>query len=920
MSGSSESRSIESVTRKCCSQSVSSESWIQRVRATASDAVLDGQVIEHEVTAVLVQLLQEAPNPSPSLLGYIASSIRPYSTSATARSLVQSLPLARAILEHPTLSPATLDAVFSRLAAEQATSGSPLPVSSPPSESAKAIGDILDQTLSRFVDDLGAVRETIHWVQQTLNAIAPSLNERSVDRETRSDLRQKLESALKTLAEKPASEQSQALVEAMSNLLGRLSKRRRPCPPLTSQPHGPDIELFITEFVRLGSFILYATIFAHPILLVARVIGAHKQFSPEIRGKPPSPVSRFVGCLEYRRAQASLAGLALDEVATRTFSDLFEAAIRYIGVSGEVETMKASLLSVKQLLAALCRRGLVSPDAALSVDSRIPQDQLVSRPMPDYRAQLETHDADEIKHLLQTFVASTDGQAEFAEAVCVTLSSYAESSDLHALAVICTALLDNPAILQILFVHVPPCTLLSPIRATLDSFDTSQDNFGESNLIERFGSLVLFVQLVVYRFKLSDDLSYHLGSSHSFLASWIPTSSAAHALPALDEDSRAAVGGFIGALFGDGISDDLMHATNPRTLLRVAPTILKQSLVACQSGAVDLDSLKDALSYFLQELLSFTLPGVLAWLISEIERTPPCPEQAAMFDILQVILFADSLPRHVLELVALDLANLVSGSSSVVPPPFDVRRVKKLIVGSLPQYPPSLASSMVSGVRPTWAAQLQSSLTRLIDSSNLDSTRDAACVQQALSHLLAYGDSSKVARLLLSQLLGLAPLLPTPAPTAPSPAQETLYKMSLEVERAGSYIFATGGGPSLSLLYALVTVVLPGVYASSFANAASPNPVETSRTQMLADLVAGAFSIVLEAGPDTNDVQRQDVAILLDRLASQLTGLARPKRGRDAEDVARPTPLSLLFIERILSWPRLAGSSKVFAQILETVA
>lgn len=62
--------------------------------------------------------------------------------------------------------------------------------------------------------------------------------------------------------------------------------------------------------------------------------------------------------------------------------------------------------------------------------------------------------------------------------------------------------------------------------------------------------------------------------------------------------------------------------TNPRTLLRVAPTILKQSLVACQHGIVDLDSLKDALSYFLQELLSFTLPGVLRWLMGEIERTP----------------------------------------------------------------------------------------------------------------------------------------------------------------------------------------------------------------------------------------------------------------------------------------------------------
>jgi len=63
-------------------------------------------------------------------------------------------------------------------------------------------------------------------------------------------------------------------------------------------------------------------------------------------------------------------------------------------------------------------------------------------------------------------------------------------------------------------------------------------------------------------------------------------------------------------------------ATNPRTLLRVAPTILKQSLMARQAGVVDLDSLRDALSYFLQELLRFTLPGVLLWLVEEVERTP----------------------------------------------------------------------------------------------------------------------------------------------------------------------------------------------------------------------------------------------------------------------------------------------------------
>jgi mediator of RNA polymerase II transcription subunit 5 len=54
----------------------------------------------------------------------------------------------------------------------------------------------------------------------------------------------------------------------------------------------------------------------------------------------------------------------------------------------------------------------------------------------------------------------------------------------------------------------------------------------------------------------------------------------------------------------------------------VAPTICKQSLVACQAGVIDLDTLREGLSYFLQELLSFTLPGVVHWLVGEIGRTP----------------------------------------------------------------------------------------------------------------------------------------------------------------------------------------------------------------------------------------------------------------------------------------------------------
>lgn len=56
-----------------------------------------------------------------------------------------------------------------------------------------------------------------------------------------------------------------------------------------------------------------------------------------------------------------------------------------------------------------------------------------------------------------------------------------------------------------------------------------------------------------------------------------------------------------------------------------------------------------------------------------------------MYDILQVIIFAETLPRTVLELVSVDLASLILSTSSVSAPPFDLHRAKKLIGGLLPK-------------------------------------------------------------------------------------------------------------------------------------------------------------------------------------------------------------------------------------------
>jgi len=77
---------------------------------------------------------------------------------------------------------------------------------------------------------------------------------------------------------------------------------------------------------------------------------------------------------------------------------------------------------------------------------------------------------------------------------------------------------------------------------------------------------------------------------------------------------------WIRALLSEGISDDLLSGTHPQQLLRLAPTIVYQCVLACSAGVIDLETLKDGCSYLTQEMLRFTIPSVVLSLVAEVKR------------------------------------------------------------------------------------------------------------------------------------------------------------------------------------------------------------------------------------------------------------------------------------------------------------
>lgn len=82
--------------------------------------------------------------------------------------------------------------------------------------------------------------------------------------------------------------------------------------------------------------------------------------------------------------------------------------------------------------------------------------------------------------------------------------SCCSANDLGSLSRICKMLMDEPDILDVAFIFVEPRSILMPLRAFIDDFLISGENFGaEGQLIDKFGSIVLFVQIVLSRFDVS---------------------------------------------------------------------------------------------------------------------------------------------------------------------------------------------------------------------------------------------------------------------------------------------------------------------------------------------------------------------------------------------------------------------------------
>ncbi|EIW67015.1 hypothetical protein TREMEDRAFT_64882 [Tremella mesenterica DSM 1558] len=206
----------------------------------------------------------------------------------------------------------------------------------------------------------------------------------------------------------------------------------------------------------------------------------------------------------------------------------------------------------------------------------------------------------------------------------------------------------------------------------------------------------------------------------------------------LSSEERGLVSGWVKALFGsEGIDDQVLVATSPVNFCRLACCLIQQAIRAVILGQIELETLHNGLSYFSQNLLSWCLGGIVAWLCEEIARQGKL--SAIHFVVLGSLVLSDSFPESLLRANAPAILAIIEGNSYLVEviqsSGFDASAVRDKVIKSLLPGTPMMSSRAEPRLQDdlqiirhleladsTWPLRVLSSMNQTITSEGPDVT------------------------------------------------------------------------------------------------------------------------------------------------------------------------------------------------------
>jgi mediator of RNA polymerase II transcription subunit 5 len=316
---------------------------------------------------------------------------------------------------------------------------------------------------------------------------------------------------------------------------------------------------------------------------------------------------------------ALLSVISASSFGSFSTEDALKTGLQFVNADFSSPYLATNVSVVKTKFVQVCASYRLLPNSNISM--------VVGTPEVDLSHSPALYSKDDLVHQMRSSqskagkllkdMKNLDGNASnIAGAVIEVIHGYCQSKETLHLKELATALLRKSELIDLISVYVQPGYLLEPLCQLLD--DWSWDDLqGEGQpLYEEFGSILLLISAVSSRLSLAGS---DLGQSRdaSFVLSFLQNANDENYADTLSEDAQKHLGEWINALFiAEGLSDEVMSSCSPQDFYRLVPTLLSQSLTACENGKLSIDTLKSGFEYLLEPFLLPSLIPAISWLMS----------------------------------------------------------------------------------------------------------------------------------------------------------------------------------------------------------------------------------------------------------------------------------------------------------------
>ncbi|GLB36220.1 putative mediator complex subunit Med5 [Lyophyllum shimeji] len=272
----------------------------------------------------------------------------------------------------------------------------------------------------------------------------------------------------------------------------------------------------------------------------------------------------------------------------------------------------------------------------------------------------------------------------FTAVIVRRFTALATTFDVDSLSHLCKVLYTYDAALDIVALHMKIPDLIFRSLSFLDQYDC--ETVGDpQTAVSHLGDVVLFVQYVTSRFHLETDL--YKAENRSLASTFLKCTDSIYPTESLSGEDAAAFGAWSKALFdsgSEGIEDNILRSTRPKTLLKISATLFLQAIKANLAQKIDRDTLSNGVSYFTGPLLNWTLVGIIKALVKEIQQKGfGIPVH---MEILQTLLLSPSCPRPVRALCAAKVFVLLSnkrGQAAMVARNIDIASMRRVVTEAI---------------------------------------------------------------------------------------------------------------------------------------------------------------------------------------------------------------------------------------------